>query len=86
MKFVIKSSSTVKLYSGDIKIEALAQFLKENFASWNSNNLTYTDKDGDKITLSTQEDLDTLLAINSSSLYAKLEIAQESTEQTIQKT
>lgn len=72
MKFVIKSSSTVKLFSGDIKIEALAQFLKENFASWNSNNLTYTDRDGDKITITTQEDLDALLAMNPSSQYVKL--------------
>ncbi len=72
MKFVIKSGSLVKLFSGDIKIEALAQFLKENFTSWNTNNLTYTDKDGDRITLTTQEDLDVLVAMNPDSQYAKL--------------
>ena len=86
MKFVIKSGSTVKLFSGDLKIEALAQFLKENFASWNSNNLTYTDKDGDKITLTTQEDLDALIAMNPSSQYIKLEIAPESSEERKEKT
>ena len=81
MKFVIKSGSTVKLFSGDLKIEALAKFLKENFASWNSNNLTYTDKDGDKITLTTQEDLDALIAMNPSSPYSKLEITEEKTQE-----
>jgi hypothetical protein len=54
MKFVIKSGSTMKLFSGEIKIEALAQFLKANFPSWNSNNLTYTDPDGDNITITSQ--------------------------------
>jgi len=77
MKFVIKSGSIVKLFSGDTNIEALAQFLKENFTSWNSNNLTYKDKDGDKITITTQEDLDALIAMNPNSQYAKLEIAEE---------
>lgn len=76
MKFVIKSGSVVKLFSGDVKIEALAQFLKENFTSWNSNNLTYTDKDGDKISITTQEDLDTLMAMNPNSQYAKLEVSE----------
>ncbi len=77
MKFVIKSGSVVKLFLGEMKIEALAQFLKENFTSWNSNNLTYTDNDGDKITLTTQEDLDALIAMNPNSQYAKLEISEE---------
>jgi hypothetical protein len=45
MKFVIKSGSIVKLYSGEMNFEALAQFLKESFpTTWNQNNLTYTDK------------------------------------------
>jgi hypothetical protein len=77
MKFVIKSGSSVKLFSGEMKIEALAQFLKENFGSWDSNNLTYTDDDGDKITLATQEDLDALLSLYSNSQYLKLEISEE---------
>ena len=77
MKFVIKSGSSVKLFSGEMKIEALAQFLKENFASWNSNNLTYTDDDGDKITHATQEDLDALLSLYSNSQYLKLEVSEE---------
>lgn len=77
MKFVIKSGSSVKLFSGEMKIEALAQFLKENFASWNSNNLTYTDDDGDKITLATQEDLDALLSLYPNSQYLKLEISED---------
>jgi len=80
MKFVIKSGSVVKLFSGDVKIEALAQFLKENFTSWNSNNLTYTDKDGDKISITTQEDLDTLMAMNPNSQYAKLEVSEGPTD------
>ena len=80
MKFVIKSGSLVKLFSGDIKIESLAQFLKENFTSWNSNNLTYTDIDGDKITLTTQADLDVLVAMNPNAPYAKLEIIPETTD------
>ena len=77
MKFVIKSGSTVKLFSGELTIEALAQFLKDNFASWNSNNLTYVDADGDKITITTQEDLDALIAMNPVSKYIKLEITDD---------
>jgi len=54
MKFVIKSGSLVKLFSGEMKIEALARFLKENFANWNSNNLFHVDSDGDKIMIRMQ--------------------------------
>lgn len=54
MKFVIKSGSVVKLFSGEMKIEALAQFLKENFANWNTNNLYYVDGDGDRIMIRLQ--------------------------------
>jgi hypothetical protein len=54
MKFIIKSGSLVKLYSGDIKIEALAQFLKESFANQDLTSLKFTDKDGDQISVNTQ--------------------------------
>jgi hypothetical protein len=60
-----------------MNIEALAQFLKENFPSWNSNNLTYTDPDGDKITLATQSDLDSLIALNPLAQFIKFEISSE---------
>lgn len=77
MKFVIKSGSTVKLYSGEMKIEALAQFLKENFANWNANNLYYLDSEGDHVVIRMQEDIDALLAINPLAQFLKLELAQD---------
>jgi len=77
MKFVIKSGSVVKLFSGEMKIEALAQFLKENFANWNTNNLYYVDADGDRIMIRLQEDIDAMLAMNPHSQYLKLEFVEE---------
>ena len=77
MKFVIKSGSVVKLFSGEMKIEALAQFLKENFANWNTNSLYYVDADGDRIMIRLQEDIDAMLAMNPHSQYLKLEFVEE---------
>lgn len=77
MKFVIKSGSVVKLFSGDMKIEALAQFLKENFTNWNTNNLSYVDADGDRIIIRMQEDLDAMLAMNPHAQFLKLDFLEE---------
>ncbi len=58
-----------------MNFESLAKFLKENFStSWNEHNLIYTDKDGDKINVTTQEDLNVLLKITQNNQYIKLEI------------
>lgn len=77
MKFVIKSGSLVKLFSGEMKIDALAQFLKENFTNWNANNLFYVDTDGDRISIKMQEDIDAMLAMNPHAQYIKLEVVEE---------
>ena len=59
MKLVIKSTSSVKLYSGELSYESIALFLKENFGS-EIISLSYVDKDSDKISITTQDDVEVL--------------------------
>jgi hypothetical protein len=57
MKIVLKGNNFVKMYTGEVTYNNLANFIKENYPTIGSFTLSFQDEDGDYVMIASETDV-----------------------------